>query len=283
MFKKLELETIRQSAGNAENGKAEVISAISRMKNKQEVFGFLSKNNKKFNEMGMKFSAQGGEIKINGIVLDLTAISSISQKDPYSYFSEFRKNSTEPTTSDRGHFNMNIEMDVVVRFLGIIIGPISLREKLYLILTRIFDYFNIYQGHFKLIEILNEIFPIGRRHIGLMKMILSFVQKKVEQIQQKIDMNQLDQFDSWLMKYFKDLNDCQRKLALVQIVCDNLLLALQYNSSDMDDLLKFSIDWIMNAYVEYIERRERTVTIEQGNRKEKYIQCKVCQGIYYTT
>ncbi|XP_044758016.1 uncharacterized protein LOC123316106 [Coccinella septempunctata] len=285
MFRKLELETIRQNGGNVQAGRAEVISAISRLRDKSEVFSFLSKNNKIFNEKGVKFSAKGGQITFNGVVVDLKEISSMSWKDSCTYFSNLPKSSTEHVPTEGGHFTVNLQammtIDSAIAFLKIIVGPISLREKLYLILSEVFYYLNVRQAEFKLIEILQEIFPNGRHFIAMTKMVLAFIQKKAELIQSEGDSDHSDNLDRILLKYFKDLDDCQKKLVLIQHVCDALLLAFQNNRSNLEDLLRFCIDWVMNAYIEHVERTDRNETVQQGVKKEKVVKCTECEGQYF--
>ncbi|KAF5278097.1 hypothetical protein FQR65_LT03613 [Abscondita terminalis] len=70
-FNKLLKETIRQNNGNVQAGRAEVISTISTMSNRDDVLAVLTRNNRRFNKNGVCFAAEGGRITLNGIAVDL--------------------------------------------------------------------------------------------------------------------------------------------------------------------------------------------------------------------
>ncbi|KAF5306468.1 hypothetical protein FQR65_LT18564 [Abscondita terminalis] len=65
-FNKLLKETIRQNNGNVQAGRAEVISTISTMSNRDDVLAVLTRNNRRFNKNGVRFAAEGGRITLNG-------------------------------------------------------------------------------------------------------------------------------------------------------------------------------------------------------------------------
>ncbi|KAF5278095.1 hypothetical protein FQR65_LT03611 [Abscondita terminalis] len=62
-FNKLLKETIRQNNGNVQAGRAEVISSISNMANRDESFALLTRNNKRFNKNGVRFAAKMGKLR----------------------------------------------------------------------------------------------------------------------------------------------------------------------------------------------------------------------------
>uniref|UniRef100_A0A1Y1LM37 Uncharacterized protein n=1 Tax=Photinus pyralis TaxID=7054 RepID=A0A1Y1LM37_PHOPY len=84
-FNKLLKETIRQT-GNAEKGRAEVISSLSKISSKDETFAFLTRNNKRFNKYGIKFAANNGRITLNGMSIDISNLEQLS--DIKSFFSD---------------------------------------------------------------------------------------------------------------------------------------------------------------------------------------------------
>ncbi|XP_045466060.1 uncharacterized protein LOC123674932 isoform X1 [Harmonia axyridis] len=283
MFRKLELETIRQNGGNVNQGRAEVISAIARLKDKTEVFSFLSKHNKKFNELGVKFSAKGGQINLNGEALNLNQISSLSGNDVYSYFSDLPKSMLEPPSIDtrRTGFDTFITIENAIVFMRIVIGPRSLQEKIHQVLIKVINDLNIDEAHHWLIQLMQDMFPNGEWHIQMLKMVLSYLQNQVEEIQRRFDEDELENWQKILMEYLRDLNGCQRKLAMLQYVCDTLLLGFRSNSANIYELIRFCMDWAVSAYVKHTEDQERNATVEQGHKREKIVTCKECNGVYF--
>ncbi|XP_018330293.1 uncharacterized protein LOC108740466 isoform X2 [Agrilus planipennis] len=88
MFDKMHKETIRMNGGNRQAGNADVISTIRNIPNKDEIFGILKANNKLFNKKGVKFSASGSKILLNGKALDLGSFSILSKPQRLEVLSE---------------------------------------------------------------------------------------------------------------------------------------------------------------------------------------------------
>ncbi|KAK4885967.1 hypothetical protein RN001_002238 [Aquatica leii] len=78
-FNKLVKETIRQSNGDAQAGRAEVIATITKVSNVDEVMGILTRNNRLLNKENVRFAAENGEIKLNGVAVNLKQMGTMSK------------------------------------------------------------------------------------------------------------------------------------------------------------------------------------------------------------
>ncbi|XP_060536449.1 uncharacterized protein LOC132708259 isoform X2 [Cylas formicarius] len=85
-FTKLTKETIRQQGGNQARGRAEVISTIRNIPNKDDLFAALTRNNKAMNREGIKFSADQGQIKLNGVAINMDQFARQTKTQTQTFF-----------------------------------------------------------------------------------------------------------------------------------------------------------------------------------------------------
>nr|XP_023024204.1 uncharacterized protein LOC111512325 [Leptinotarsa decemlineata] len=93
-FNNLMKDTIRQNDGNTVKGKAEVISAIRKIANKDDVFAALTRTKKTLNENGVRFYASGGEITLNGQAINLNEFTSLNKSDVSTFLSNIPSKTT---------------------------------------------------------------------------------------------------------------------------------------------------------------------------------------------
>ncbi|KAJ8965249.1 hypothetical protein NQ314_004261 [Rhamnusium bicolor] len=96
VFTKLLKETVRQNSGSEVHGRAEVISAIRNIQNKDEVFAVLTRANKNMNKHGIKFVSADGKIKLNGIDIDMNEFMSMNKKNAETFLSKLSKSDPTP-------------------------------------------------------------------------------------------------------------------------------------------------------------------------------------------
>lgn len=87
MFNKTLKETIRVQ-GDVQRGTAEVIKTIRTANDPVEMFAFLSKNNKLFNENQVRFTMENGRINLNGVPIDMNTFNPMSIAQKISFLSE---------------------------------------------------------------------------------------------------------------------------------------------------------------------------------------------------
>lgn len=71
--------------------KAEVISAIRNIPNKDEVFAALTRNTKRLTKAGVKYSADGGKITLSGIVVDMNEVIGLNPKQAETFFNNLNR------------------------------------------------------------------------------------------------------------------------------------------------------------------------------------------------
>ncbi|XP_072397360.1 uncharacterized protein [Diabrotica undecimpunctata] len=119
-FNKLMKETIRQKEGNQVQGRAEVIKTIRNIANKDDVFAALTRNNKLMNRNGIRFSANGGEIILNGQTINMNEFIGMNREHASAFLSNLP---TEPhisisdTNSMIDNFSLIIGLYLMLKYL----------------------------------------------------------------------------------------------------------------------------------------------------------------------
>ncbi|XP_050513531.1 uncharacterized protein LOC126889339 isoform X2 [Diabrotica virgifera virgifera] len=109
-FDKLMKETIRQNDGNQVQGRAEVIKTIRNIGNKDDVFAALTRNNKLMNRNGIRFSANGGEITLNGQPINMNEFIGMNREHASAFLSNLPREShitMSDTNSMIDNFSLN--------------------------------------------------------------------------------------------------------------------------------------------------------------------------------
>nr|XP_022906246.1 uncharacterized protein LOC111418045 [Onthophagus taurus] len=86
-FNKMLKESIRTQGES--QGKASVISSIRNTKNVDEVIAVLTRSNKMFNKEGIRFSAVGDQILLNGRPVDMMNFGSMARSDQTTFLETF--------------------------------------------------------------------------------------------------------------------------------------------------------------------------------------------------
>lgn len=81
----MKLETIRQKDGNVASAQAEVIATIRKIPDSNEVLSVLTKSNKLFNKMNVKFAASNGRITLNGVNIDISNFGGLSKTEQSAF------------------------------------------------------------------------------------------------------------------------------------------------------------------------------------------------------
>lgn len=84
----MRLETIRQKEGNVATAQAEVIATIRQIPDQNEVFAVLTRSNKLLNKNNVRFAANGGEITLNGVSVDISQFGGLSKADQTAFLLE---------------------------------------------------------------------------------------------------------------------------------------------------------------------------------------------------
>ncbi|XP_072397359.1 uncharacterized protein [Diabrotica undecimpunctata] len=109
-FNKLMKETIRQNEGNQVQGRAEVIKTIRNIANKDDVFAVLTRNNRLMNRNGIRFSANGGEITLNGLTINMNEFIGMNNERARAFLSNLHTEShisISDTNSMIDNFSLN--------------------------------------------------------------------------------------------------------------------------------------------------------------------------------
>ncbi|KAL3276229.1 hypothetical protein HHI36_020945 [Cryptolaemus montrouzieri] len=280
MFNKLELETISRYGGSVQKGRAEVISTLRQVKNINEVFAFLGKNNKRFNEMGIRFSASDGRVAFNGVTVDLVEVMAMSTTDVYSFFRDLPA-SSNPINVDS--IKPSIKLDfgccfnenaftIVCSAVSIAVKAETLVEKILGVLRTFLEYV-IVETSFD--TVMSNLFPKDAKYLHYVDMLLSFIKKCVQEIQEDYSANRQGRF-SFLYRYLDNLEEAEKKLLFMQMVCSELLSAFRYCtfSGITRKLFQYLEQWILSIVIE----RENTV-LPPSDRKR--VPCGKCSGYYF--
>ncbi|KAG5879124.1 hypothetical protein JTB14_031671 [Gonioctena quinquepunctata] len=287
-FSKMMKETIRQNNGNDVTGRAEVISAIRNIQNKDEVFAALTRSNRAMNENGVKFFAQGGDITLNGQTINFNEFSSLTKKDVGAFLSNIpAKTNISPTeVSLMQTLISNIQLPSIdtlahyaIRMLGSYDGDIQR-----MVLTAVSQLFAVLTLAVR--QTLQEIFPNQSEYIDLLSVVMEFFGLKAmemgDQYEQWRSSGSSQQYESW----FKDIDgsNSDKYIWLFQkAVTMYFQGSAQLTQVALKELLNFFYNWLAKQMLEYQmkeEAEERRDAHSAGSLRFE-VTCTTCAGHFH--
>ncbi|XP_018569135.1 uncharacterized protein LOC108909309 isoform X1 [Anoplophora glabripennis] len=289
-FTKLVKETIRQNNLNEAQGRAEVISAIRNIQNKDEVFAVLTRSNKDMNKKGIRISASGGEIVLNGVSIDFNEFAAMNKKEASSFLSNLPQSERVPvdTASTRSMVS-NILTDfsirdiesitnITLRLLSFCDGDIQSKiiNALHMLLANLPDPIRL---------LLDQIFPNQSKYIYVMEVVINFFAKAAGHLEE-LYKNWIETGDdSYYNPLFRHIDVKQTKRA-VKFFTD--AVNMYYTGTHLTELalrelLTFFRCWLTKKIYEYQQDAERADKrrIHSASSPSRKMSCSVCGGYYY--
>lgn len=308
-FSKLMKETFR-SQGEGVKGKAEVISAIRNIPNKDEVFAALTRNNKAMNKNGIRFSADQGEIKLNGLKVDINEfvgmnkekvnvfLKSVSGQNPTPMPSA---NSTGASTSNTTLLNA---VDSVMSTLNIDRSNVT-PLKIVLFMTDLLKFCSEdTRGLFveavsqtirdllsrvsgPLLQELDNVLPSRESlFVELAQMLIGFFKDKADDLENNYQEYKMTGNKQYFNSLFETINPSTVKRTVI-------FFEYAINFSFEGRLLKYTVLKNISDYIaaglaklifdgtQKIEQEKERSRHSAGYRPKKEI-CSICNGYYFT-
>ncbi|CAG9821000.1 unnamed protein product [Phaedon cochleariae] len=271
-FNKLVKETIRQNNGNQASGRAEVISAIRNMPNKDEVFAALTRANRDMNRRGIRFYVNGGEITLNGQPIDINKFTIMSKNETSAFLSKLPMKSNistnEVTSMQKILSNVDIampEMDAIARYAVQLLGSYtgSIQGLIVIALKDLLGYIS---AEFQ--RILIEIFPKASKYYNLLNMLVEF-------------------FSSVAIKLSNEKKAAPMKgdgqyVKLFEIAVKACFSGGHLSELALRELMEFFSAWLTEK-IFTLQLKEESESRRQNHsgRPKVRAHCHVCNGYFY--
>lgn len=306
-------ETVRQNNGDVSTARAEVISTIRNMGNKDEVFAILTRNNKLFNNKAIRFSAENGEIKLNGMSVDLLEFGSMAGTERAQVLMDLPSN-PQPSVSNTTN-NANImhtiteifdvrTVNTVVRYGQLISSGCkfaklastllqdfssSVQEKVIRICKVLCD---------KLMELINfpSISANYFSHISneplevLLRFVIDFLKIKVSS--QEEDYEQHKAAATLLPDYNEENfnrswgllpSSANRAVVWFERVVNTFVMGVSIDELLLRELIQYITNVITERVYDYCDAEEKRKNRKQNTKRNIHIiSCKACGGYYYS-
>lgn len=271
-FSKLMKETIRQNNGDVQRGRAEVIKTVTRIGNKDDVFATLTRLNKKLNENKVKFSASNGEIKLNGVTVDMVQFNKMNVNDVVPFLQSLY--ASEPAPSDVQKINTKLQTSIpgitrnqcwaLASHIGQIFCNVTdiMKDKITNTITELIselDKTDIYKEFCRL-------FPGFTKFMKLVQMVASYFQQLINNNKEETNFDSTKQVNQVLELVTKDFyhSNCPSEALL-------------------KELIGYFHTWFAKEVVDFEEGKERKEKrrIHSGVlRVRDDIKCPQCGGVY---
>ncbi|XP_063908497.1 uncharacterized protein LOC135126394 [Zophobas morio] len=290
---KLVKETIRQNDGNVQRGRAEVISTIKNIQNKDEVFATLTRSNRAMNRNNVRFAASDGGITLNGVHVDMTHFTNMEKNEVITFLtklpnqpkpadSDIRNMSTTVKNSFQGVgaseiFNLSIGL---VKLFGS--TELTIKEK---IISAVSELIKALIGNPEgYMDTLDRIFPNHHKYFRLVGMVNSFFQQLINEEEQK--------YTKWFQTRnpddekpyffgFLSLDAAKRVTEIFNIVTKAYFIGTHLTQFGLEKLLEYFYTWFTRQVYSFEEREQRRQRRTEHGRSTSKYNCTMCGGYYY--
>lgn len=292
-FTKMMKETIRQNDGNAAQGKAEVISTIRKIPNKDELFASLTRNNKEFNKKGIKFAADKGGITLNGVAIDMSELAAMNRNDGVT-FVDMLPNKVEVKTTMAETNSIKESISGIFKnataedWVNLLLAAqklthmykqgvrVMLMELVSLILKNVEP---------EILVKLQEWFPNGGHYARILHMVLKFVSIGVDLLDRQYTKWKTSGSEKDYSPIFEHINveRTKRYITLMEHVTGSLFVANRLKDGVLMKLLKYFCTWFSN---ETLKNKEKEDRVEKRSKHDGFYvhirkneRCLVCEGV----
>lgn len=286
-------ETVKQNDGNSAQGKAEVISALRNIQNKDESFAALTRNLSKLSKKGIRVTANNGQIQFNDMSIDMAEFSGTRSHELNAYLSQLPtktdvtpvevssvKNSLSSSLSNVQIPNINEVAMFVAKLLGGYTPDI--KEKIISAVAILVD-----KIAGKIFQQLIEMIPINSMYYKLFKVVMLFfsgIAKDLEDQYQRWKMTKSEEDFNPLFDYVNPENS-KRVLELISKSVDFCFELKYMRREAIEKLIKFFYEWFAKKYSDYEDEKKRNTARQTHSAlkdfKSKKMDCPICKGYYF--
>lgn len=270
-FNRLQRETVRQNKGNTMVGNAEVISAIRKLPNRDEIFAFLTRSTKTINKQNVKFATSDGEITLNGIPVDMLKFGAMTKANQNSFLNNLQSSNFEVASPEKVNSMRNMIRNI---FHGdnIMISKLVCDISAIIFLTYLHGFSPLIQE--KVVEVL--------------KYLLLYLEEKatvyIEQLRTLFrDVPYVEVMLKFVLNFFREMvcdavgSDSKNLQGALEKIILDAVSTEQKKQNTIMELASSFVTWIFSMM--YIDENTNRPTDSTNLRKTK--QCLVCGGDYY--
>lgn len=275
-------------------GKAEVISALRNIQNKDETFAALTRNMSKLNKKGIKVFAHDGQIKFNGINIDMAEFCSVKGGEVNSFLTRLPVQ-TDVTPSEmskmqnvfktNGITMTDITLGDLAKCAAIFLKPYenNIKEKIIKALSQLINS-TIVQP---IIEVLTNYMPKNNVYVEMLQLVLKFFAQQAQQLEGQYQKWKHTKSEADYNPLFDHLNieNTKRYIDLMQKA---VMYAFKLNHLTEDalrHLIGYVFDWFVQKYNDYEEAAKCKQERISHSAKEHFnpikVDCSLCGGHYF--
>ncbi|CAG9838624.1 unnamed protein product [Diabrotica balteata] len=283
-FNKLMKETIRQNEGNQVQGRAEVIKTIRNIANKDDVFAALTRNNKLMNRNGIRFSANGGEITLNGQTINMNEFIGMNREHASAFLSNLP---TEPhisisdTNSMIDNFSLNNwSIPNVEAFAGFALTLISVfsNDIQRMIMELVERAIELLLTYFR--QIVNETFG-SSAHQEIMVAVMEYFAGQASTVLQRYSTWRSTGNPHYYEPYFVEVpvDPSERRTWIF-----SRIVKICHEAGDfINDIKEYLKAWLLNTiYTRQIRDEAIARRNQHSSRNTNSVGCAICGGNHFS-
>ncbi|CAH0550152.1 unnamed protein product [Brassicogethes aeneus] len=286
-FDRILKSTIDNNNGDITAGRADVISAITNIQNKDDVFAVLTRSNKLFREKGIRVVAKDGQININGVPVEIENFNGFTKKDMSSALNNLKSYKSVSVAADS--FNLkklfaNIKLpglDDLISMTCTVLKGYNADFKAFVIKALVSLLSTLQRS---IVEQLIGVF--GNLYTNkLVTMAIDFFLNEAKNLQKRHERwknyhNPDDYHEIFDYLQFDSLNS-SRIINIMDCVLRFDFVNNQMTFDGVKRLVDYFYKWFAKELYDYEIDQDRISERTSHSSSRTKVDCKVCGGYYY--
>lgn len=289
--------------------KAEVISAIRNIPNKDEVFAALTRNTKRLTKAGVKYSAEGGKITLGGIVVDMNEVISLKPKQAETFFNDLNR---KAPTSGKINYNsgsssnlagLKTALSGMLSDLKVDEGSGMSLNNLVVLTSNLFKFccsdvrtlvvkavgqavnYVLYKLLRPLIDDIDKIIPKNEQCYRFLRIGMSFFSKTVDEWEERYQLYKETGDRQYYNSLFDKVNPeyAKRAVTFFEFIVRSSFNGESLATNVLNELSGYITAWVMQKIDENAQSviRQNTLRVHSATYRPQKIFCSCCGGYYY--
>ncbi|XP_048523532.1 uncharacterized protein LOC109540647 isoform X1 [Dendroctonus ponderosae] len=308
-FNKLVRQTMSDHSDGA-SGRAEVISTIRNIENKNEVFAALTRNQKRLTKSGIRYSAGDGEITFNGMAVDMNQFIGLNHKQSEIYLNNLAQDITSNQPSINSSSNINGDNVTLTNTVNSLLRTIQIDSSqvdisnLVRVVSNLLSFCNepvknmvvkavdqsvkFIMKHLSedIIKLIDTIIPKNNQLSEYFRIGISFFSQKVDEMEKNYEMFQKTSEEKYNNPLFRILSPVKVKriVQIFEFIVQNSYSGKWLCEAVLNEMSKFISAWITRKVFEYTEKTEKEENRRKysASYKPQIIDCNICGGQYFS-
>lgn len=285
--------------------KAEVISTIRNIPNKDEVFAALTRNTKRLSKAGVKYSAQDGKITLGGVVVDMNEVIGLNPKQAETFFNNLNRDA--PTTAQINQPSSNTGLKLALRGM---LSDLNIKEgsginlnKLFALTSNLFKFccsdvrtqvvnavrqavnYVLTKLLSPFIDDIDKIIPKNEQCLEFLRIGMSFFSKVVDEWEKRYQKYKRTGDQQYYHPLYDTVNPeyAKRAVTFFEFIVRNSFNGESLVKNVLNDMSGYIAAWVMQKIDDYDQSvlRRNTVRAHSATYRPRRISCSCCGGYYY--